>query len=85
MSGHRSPSSSPALLTAAGAALTSPAPGELTVTGVSTDDIGELAAANGITLHELTLQQVSLEEAFMELTHDSVQYRTHTHTSESAA
>jgi ABC-2 type transport system ATP-binding protein len=72
------------LLTAAGAALTSPAPGELTVTGVSTDDIGELAAANGITLHELTLQQVSLEEAFMELTHDSVQYRTHT-TSESAA
>ena len=74
-----------ALLTAAGAALTSPAPGELTVTGVPTDDIGELAAANGITLHELTLQQVSLEEAFMELTHDSVQYRTHTHASESAA
>ena len=73
-----------ALLTAAGATLTTPTPGELSVTGVSTDDLGDLAAANNITLHELTLQQVSLEEAFMELTHDSVQYRTHT-TSESAA
>ena len=38
--------------------------------------IGDLAAANHITIHELSLQQVSLEEAFMELTHDSVQYRT---------
>jgi len=75
-----------ALLTAAGATPTSPTPGELSVTGVSTDEIGDLAAANQITLHELTLRQVSLEEAFMELTHDSVEYRTHTTaTSESAA
>jgi ABC-2 type transport system ATP-binding protein len=75
-----------ALLTAAGAAATSPTPGELSVTGVSTDEIGDLAAANHITIHELTLEQVSLEEAFMELTHDSVEYRTHPPaTSESAA
>jgi len=78
-----------ALLTARGAAPISPAPGELTVSGVSTDDIGDLAAAHGVTIHELSLHQVSLEEAFMELTHDSVQYRTNTHagtlTSESAA
>ncbi len=44
---------------------------------MSTNDIGDLAAANGITIHELSLHQVSLEEAFMELTHDSVDYRTH--------
>jgi ABC-2 type transport system ATP-binding protein len=69
-----------ALLTARGAGATSPAPGELTITGVSTDEIGDLAATNGITLHELTPQQVSLEEAFMELTHDSVQYRTNSQT-----
>jgi ABC-2 type transport system ATP-binding protein len=50
--------------------------GTLTVAGAGTDAIGELAAANGITLHELTWQQASLEEAFMELTHDSVEYRT---------
>ena len=33
------------------------------------------AAANGIVLHELTPVQASLEEAFMELTKDSVEYR----------
>ena len=45
---------------------------------MATDAIGDLAAANGITIHELSLQQASLEEAFMELTHDSVEYRTNT-------
>ena len=68
-----------ALLAAAGATPTSATPGELTVAGLSTDRVGDLAAANGITIHELSLQQASLEEAFMELTHDSVEYRTHTH------
>ena len=68
-----------ALLTAAGATPTSATPGELTVAGLSTDRVGDLAAANGITIHELSLQQASLEEAFMELTHDSVEYRTNTH------
>ncbi len=68
-----------ALLTARGAIPTSSSPGELTVTGVATDDIGDLAAANGLTIHELSVQQASLEEAFMQLTHDSVQYRTNTH------
>ena len=68
-----------ALLAAAGATPTSATPGELTVAGLSTDSVGDLAAANGITIHELSLQQASLEEAFMELTHDSVEYRTNTH------
>ncbi|WP_405019238.1 ABC transporter ATP-binding protein [Kitasatospora sp. NBC_00070] len=36
--------------------------------------IGELAAAHGVTLHELSPQQASLEEAFMQMTADSVQY-----------
>jgi ABC-2 type transport system ATP-binding protein len=66
-----------ALLHAAGVNSISSHPGALTVHGTATDTIGDLAAANGITIHELTLQQASLEEAFMELTHDSVEYRTH--------
>ena len=37
--------------------------------------IGDLAAAQGIALHELSPQEASLEEAYMELTHDSVEYR----------
>jgi len=52
----------------------------LEVIGMSSDDIGNLAAANAIALHELTPQQASLEEAFMILTRDSVEY----HTSETA-
>ena len=68
------------LLTNQGASATVPALDELEVTGVSTDQIGDVAAAHGITIHELSLQQVTLEEAFMELTHDSVEYRTDTPT-----
>ncbi|KJK59864.1 ABC transporter ATP-binding protein [Saccharothrix sp. ST-888] len=36
--------------------------------------IGELAAAHGVVLHELSPQQASLEEAFMQMTADSVEY-----------
>jgi ABC-2 type transport system ATP-binding protein len=48
--------------------------GTLTVTGVDSEQIGDLAARHGIALHELTPQRASLEEAFFELTDDSVQY-----------
>jgi ABC-2 type transport system ATP-binding protein len=44
---------------------------------VSTDQVGEAAAAQGIVLHELTLQRGSLEAAFMQMTGDSVQYHAH--------
>ena len=50
--------------------------GVLSVTGLDSDAIGTVAARNGITLYELTPQRVSLEEAFMELTKDSVEYQT---------
>ncbi|MFC9326487.1 ATP-binding cassette domain-containing protein [Kitasatospora sp. NPDC057015] len=36
--------------------------------------LGELAAASGVVLHELSPQQASLEEAFMQMTADSVEY-----------
>jgi ABC-2 type transport system ATP-binding protein len=47
----------------------------LSVRGVPSDVVGDLAARNGITLHELASQQVSLEDAYMKLTDDAVQYR----------
>jgi ABC-2 type transport system ATP-binding protein len=46
----------------------------LVVTGMEIADIGELAAAKGIVLHELSPQRGSLEEAFIQLTGDSVEY-----------
>jgi ABC-2 type transport system ATP-binding protein len=49
--------------------------GSLTVRGVDEVAIGDLAAARSITLHELSPQTASLEEAFMELTEGSVEYR----------
>jgi ABC-2 type transport system ATP-binding protein len=56
---------------------TPPQPGQppaLIVTGMPAPRIGELAAASSIVLHELTPQMASLEQAFMELTSDSVEY-----------
>ncbi|GAA1267784.1 ABC transporter ATP-binding protein [Saccharothrix xinjiangensis] len=48
--------------------------GALVVHGVESSAIGELAAANGVTLHELSPQLGSLEQAFMQLTKESVEY-----------
>ena len=46
-----------------------------TVVGLEAARIGDLAAEHGLRVHELTPRSASLEEAFMELTHDSVDYR----------
>ncbi|MFI1352823.1 ABC transporter ATP-binding protein [Streptomyces sp. NPDC020898] len=61
------------LLTAEGAVVH--AAGELlTVTGLTVVRIGEIALEHRIPLHHLSTRSASLEEAFMELTADSVQY-----------
>jgi len=57
-----------------GAAVTAETDGRLAVTGLDAAAIGDLAAAHHITVHELTPRHASLEEAFMELTRDSVEY-----------
>ena len=49
-------------------------PRVLSVTGMEAPRIGEIAAAAGIVLHELTPRLASLEEAFMELTAGSLEY-----------
>ncbi|MGI5228541.1 ABC transporter ATP-binding protein [Actinoallomurus sp. CA-142502] len=48
--------------------------GLLSVTHMQAARVGELAAAGGFVLHELTPKRGSLEEAFMELTRESVEY-----------
>jgi len=48
---------------------------EFTVHGLGPEQVGELALANGILLYRLAPSRVSLEEAFMELTADSVEYQ----------
>jgi ABC-2 type transport system ATP-binding protein len=49
--------------------------GALEIQGIAREEIGDLAAANQLTIHELWEERASLEEAFMEMTHDSVEYQ----------
>ena len=46
------------------------------VTGLTAAQIGDLAAATGVVLHELTPISASLEEAYLELTQDEVEYHS---------
>jgi len=59
---------------AKGGAATADSDGALLVRGLTTDAIGDIAFEQGIRVHELSVLRASLEEAFMELTADSVEY-----------
>jgi ABC-2 type transport system ATP-binding protein len=48
-----------------------------TVSGLERAAVGDLALHHGIAIHELTSQRASLEQAFMELTADDVEFRAH--------
>lgn len=51
--------------------------GALEIDGAASEDIGELAARHSVVLHELSSQRASLEEAFMQMTAESVEYHAH--------
>jgi ABC-2 type transport system ATP-binding protein len=63
------------LLTARGAAVTPQPDGALVVTGLDAAAVGELAAAHGLALHALVPRQASLEDVYLDLTGESVDYR----------
>jgi|SRR5579884_1541772 len=65
-----------AAIAAAGGEVTDAIDGGFSVTGLEAPSIGELAAREGLVLHELTPQMGSLEEAFMEVTNESVEFGT---------
>jgi ABC-2 type transport system ATP-binding protein len=50
-------------------------PGVLEIVGLTAEQIGDAAAEHGFAIHELTPQHASLEEAFMDLTREDVEYR----------
>jgi ABC-2 type transport system ATP-binding protein len=64
------------LLAGVGVSVTSTDRDLFTVSGLSSAEIGKVAAEAGIALSELVPQQASLEEAFMELTRDAVEFNT---------
>ncbi|HUB39359.1 MAG TPA: ATP-binding cassette domain-containing protein [Streptosporangiaceae bacterium] len=73
-----------ALLTANGAAVTAE-DGGLAVTGLAAPAIADLAAQHGIAVHELAPRQPSLEQAYLDLTAASTDYRAAVEASESGA
>jgi ABC-2 type transport system ATP-binding protein len=64
------------VLAAPGVIVTPNSGGELEVTGLTAAQIGDAANEAGIPLHELTPQQASLEEAFMTLTREEIEYKS---------
>ena len=66
------------VLRAKGAVVRREADGALAVSELCAPEIGDLAGTNGIFLHELATQSASLEEAFMELTRESVEFHGET-------
>ncbi|MCX5006407.1 ABC transporter ATP-binding protein [Streptomyces sp. NBC_00638] len=65
------------VLQGAGITVVQTGSGALEVDDGKPEHIGELAARHQIVLHELSPQQASLEEAFMQLTAESVEYHAH--------
>jgi ABC-2 type transport system ATP-binding protein len=65
-----------AALRRAGADVNLEVDGAVTVSGMTSADVGRLAAHRAITLHELSPLRASLEDAFMELTRDQVEFRS---------
>ncbi|MCX4644561.1 MULTISPECIES: ABC transporter ATP-binding protein [unclassified Streptomyces] len=58
-----------------GVEVTGESPDTLHIRGADAPQIGRTAATHGIPLFELTPRTASLEQAFMDLTHDSVEYQ----------
>ncbi len=63
------------LLASRGAQVADEPDGALAVSGSTAPAIGDLAAAHGIAVHELTPRHASLEQAYLELTSDSTEFR----------
>ncbi|SCL43994.1 ABC-2 type transport system ATP-binding protein [Micromonospora citrea] len=61
-------------LVAAGRAVEQEDDGALLVTGASVEQVGDLAHEIGVRLHELSVREASLEQAYMELTAGDVEY-----------
>jgi len=61
-----------------GVTITSTSAESLTIAGLTAAEVGETAARAGLVLHELTPGSASLEQAYMQLTENDVEYQTTT-------
>jgi ABC-2 type transport system ATP-binding protein len=63
-----------AALAAAGGTVTSTGSDALVVSGLEPEDIAELVSEHGLRVHELYRERASLEDAFIDLTRDAVEF-----------
>ena len=70
------------LLAERGATVSQQGDGGLSVTGLDAPAVADLAAAHGIAVHELTPRSASLEQAYLDITGDSAEYRAEPVTAE---
>jgi ABC-2 type transport system ATP-binding protein len=63
------------LAATAGGTVTEPGDGSIVISGLEPSQVGDLAYENSVRLHELAPLHASLEQAFMELTASSVEFR----------
>jgi ABC-2 type transport system ATP-binding protein len=63
------------LAATAGGTVTEPGDGSIVISGLEPSQVGDLAYENSVRLHELAPIHASLEQAFMELTASSVEFR----------
>ena len=63
------------VLAAAGAAVTAGRPGQLTIAGLPAERVVALLAAQAIPFSEVAAHRATLEQAYLELTKDEVEYR----------
>jgi ABC-2 type transport system ATP-binding protein len=63
------------MLAQSGAEVTSSGPDVLTIKGISAEQTVALLTKHGISFSEVSAHRASLEEAYMELTRDAVEYR----------
>ena len=73
------------LLASRGATVAPEGDGGLAVTGMDAPAIADLAAEHGIGVHELTPRHASLEEAYLDITKDSVEYHAWSQAGEGTA
>jgi ABC-2 type transport system ATP-binding protein len=62
-------------LRARGVTVVAQTDGTLRITGANGDTVGQVARENSVTLQELSTQQATLEQRYLELTSDTVDYR----------
>jgi ABC-2 type transport system ATP-binding protein len=67
--------SAAAVLARAGATVTTTGPGTLTVSGLTAETVVALLNANGLAFSEVSAHRATLEEAYLELTRDAVEFR----------